>query len=415
MTGKIIGTGSYLPELVWDNHKLTEWLDTNDEWIRERTGIAQRHISKEMGVSGMALEAAKKAMEDADKAGLGAEDLDAIFVCSVTPDIMVPSIACEIQKELGAVNAFAYDINAACSGFVFAYNMAVAYMETGMIENALIIGSEQLSSMLDWNDRSSCILFGDGAGAVVVTACEQKGAAVMHSDGASGEALQCMTGGKLSMEGQKVFRFALKRVPEVVEEILVKMEMEKDKKFPAYFYEFAELYLNTPDEERWGLEDKLHGFYYNHAMKSGNPFVSAWFELNLDVNNILAAMTARKYKMDVAKVPVGENLVAEALRSSNARDFGLADDLEYFEQLVRINDTVDLVEREKKIDLLKWNWMEDNTFFNYFTIEKIFVFLMKLEMIERWVSLDKDKGNELFRQLIDQLKDEVQIPQEFRK
>ena len=194
-----------------------------------------------------------------------------------------------------------------------------------------------------------------------------------------------------------------------------KEETAPDKKFPAYFYEFAELYLNTPDDERWGLEDKLHGFYYNHAMKSGNPFVSAWFELNLDVNNILAAMAARKYKMDVAKVPVGENPVAEALRSSNARDFGLADDLEYFEQLVRINDTIDLVEREKKIDLLKWNWMEDNTFFNYFTIEKIFVFLMKLEMIERWVSLDKEKGNELFRQLIDQLKDEVQIPQEFRK
>jgi len=229
MTGKIIGTGSYLPELVWDNHKLTEWLDTNDEWIRERTGIGQRHISKDLGAGKMALEAAKKAMEDAGKAGLGAEDLDAIFVCTVTPDIMVPSIACEIQKMLGAVNAFAYDINAACSGFVFVYNMAVAYMETGLIKNALIIGSEQLSSMMDWNDRSSCILFGDGAGAVVVTACEQKGASVMHSDGASGEALQCVTGGKLSMDGQKVFRFALKRVPEVVEEILAKMEMEKEQ------------------------------------------------------------------------------------------------------------------------------------------------------------------------------------------
>ncbi len=229
MTGKIIGTGSYLPELVWDNHKLTEWLDTNDEWIRERTGIAKRHISKDLGACGMALEAAKKAMEDAGKAGLRAEDLDAIFVCSVTPDIMVPSIACEIQKELGAANAFAYDINAACSGFVFAYNMAVSYMETGMIKNALIIGSEQLSSMMDWNDRGSCILFGDGAGAVVVTACEQKGASVMHSDGASGEALQCVTGGKLSMDGQKVFRFALKRVPEVVEELLTKMEMEKEQ------------------------------------------------------------------------------------------------------------------------------------------------------------------------------------------
>ena len=193
-----------------------------------------------------------------------------------------------------------------------------------------------------------------------------------------------------------------------------KEETAPDKKFPSYFYEFAELYLNTPEEERFGLEDKLHGFYFHYAMKCGNKFVSEWFELNLNVNNILAAMAARKYKMDVAKVSVGTNMVAEALRTSNPRDFGLADDLEYFEQLTRINDTVDLVEREKKIDLLKWNWMDDNTFFNYFTIERIFVFLMKLEMIERWVSLDKEKGNEMFRKLIDQLKDEVQIPQEFR-
>ena len=194
-----------------------------------------------------------------------------------------------------------------------------------------------------------------------------------------------------------------------------KEETAPDKKFPPYFYEFAELYLNTPDEERLGLEDKLYGFYYHYAIKCDNKFISTWFELNLDVNNILAAMAARKYKMEVAKVVVGNNFVEDALRTSNARDFGLADDLEYFEQLVRINDTIDLVEREKKIDLLKWNWMEENTFFNYFTIEKIFIFLMKLEMIERWVSLDKNKGNEMFRQLIDQLKDEVQIPQEFRK
>ena len=194
-----------------------------------------------------------------------------------------------------------------------------------------------------------------------------------------------------------------------------KEETAPDKKFPSYFYEFTELYLNAQDEDRFGLEDKLHGYYYSYAIKCSNSFVSSWFALNLDVNNILAAMTARKYKMEIAKVPVGDNMVADALRTSNARDFGLADDLDYFEQLVRINDTVELVEREKKIDLLKWNWMEENTFFNYFTIEKIFVFLMKLEMIERWVSLDKDKGNELFRQLIGQLKDEVQIPQEFRK
>ena len=188
-----------------------------------------------------------------------------------------------------------------------------------------------------------------------------------------------------------------------------------DKKFPTYFYEFTELYLNTPDEERVGFEDKLYGFYYDYAIKCGNKFVSTWFELNLNVNNILAALTARKYKMEISKVPVGNNLIADALRTSNARDFGLADELEYFDQLVRINDTVDLVEREKKIDMLKWFWLEENTFFNYFSIEKIFVFLMKLEMIERWVSLDKEKGNELFRKLIDQLKNEVHIPQEFRK
>ena len=188
-----------------------------------------------------------------------------------------------------------------------------------------------------------------------------------------------------------------------------------DKKFPTYFYEFTELYLNTPDEERVGFEDKLYGFYYDYAIKCGNKFVSTWFELNLNVNNILAALTARKYKMEISKVPVGNNLIADALRTSNARDFGLADELEYFDQLVRINDTIDLVEREKKIDMLKWFWLEENTFFNYFSIEKIFVFLMKLEMIERWVSLDKEKGNELFRKLIDQLKNEVQIPQEFRK
>ena len=255
MTGKIVGTGSYLPELVWDNHKLTEWLDTSDEWIRERTGIGQRHISEEVGTCGMALEAAKRAMEDAKGAGFAAEDLDAIFVCSVTPDIMVPSVACEIQKELGAANAFCYDINAACSGFVFAYNMAVAYMDNGLIRTALIIGSEQLSRMVDWNDRGSGILFGDGAGAVLVTACEERGAAVMHSDGASGEALQCTTGGKLSMDGQKVFRFALKRVPEVIEELLGKLEIEKEQ-VDMYLLHQANMRIIEAVIKRLGLDSE---------------------------------------------------------------------------------------------------------------------------------------------------------------
>ncbi len=228
MTGKIVGTGAYLPSLVWDNNKLKEYIETSDEWIRERTGIVSRHISHDRETSQMAVAAAKQAMLDAEKKGITGAHIDAIFVCSVTPDVTVPSIACMVQKEIGADNAFCYDLNAACSGFVFAYNMAVSYMNMGSIKTALIIGSEHLSSIVDWSDRGSSILFGDGAGAVVVTACEGEHGMVMHSEGKSSDALQCTTGGKLTMDGQKVFRFALKRVPQVIEELLEQMKIQKE-------------------------------------------------------------------------------------------------------------------------------------------------------------------------------------------
>ncbi len=228
MTGRIVGTGSYIPELVWDNNKLTEFMDTNDEWIRERTGIARRHISENLTTSQMAVVAAKRTMENAAKQGYCAEQVDAIFVCSVTPDLSVPCIACEVQKAIGAKRAFCYDMNAACSGFVFAYNMAVSYMNMGMIRTALVIGSERLSGILDWSDRGTGILFGDGAGAMLVTACEGPCGMVMHSEGESGDALLCHVGGKLSMDGQKVFRFAVKRVPEVITELLEQMQITKE-------------------------------------------------------------------------------------------------------------------------------------------------------------------------------------------
>lgn len=223
MTGKIIGTGSYVPPMAWDNNKLKEYMDTNDEWIRERTGIVRRHISEDKTTSEMAVLAAKRAVESFD-----AEQIDAIFVCSVTSDLSVPCIACEVQKEIGAVNAFCYDLNAACSGFVFAYNMAVSYMNMGMIRTALIVGSERLSGILDWSDRGTGILFGDGAGAMLVTACDGPSGMVMHSDGKGGDALLCQVGGKLSMDGQKVFRFAIKRVPEVIGELFEQMSMTKE-------------------------------------------------------------------------------------------------------------------------------------------------------------------------------------------
>ena len=195
----------------------------------------------------------------------------------------------------------------------------------------------------------------------------------------------------------------------------VKEGEKPDAKFPSYLYDFIAQYLALPADELYKAENLLASAYYAYAMKSKNPFIASWFEFNLNINNILAAFAARKYKMNVAEVIVGDTEVCEMLRTSNARDFGLSETLDYFEPLQRLVETDDLVEREKKGDQLKWKWLEDASFFHYFTVERLFVFLLQLEMIERWVLLDKEKGSELFRQMIQNLKDEVQIPEEFRK
>ena len=188
-----------------------------------------------------------------------------------------------------------------------------------------------------------------------------------------------------------------------------------DRKYPSYFSKFISEYLALAPEDAYRASDMLTSDYYSYAMRTKNSFASAWFEFNLNLNNIQSAISARKYKIDVASTIVGDTDVCEMLRTSNARDFGLGDTLPYLENIQRISEIDDLLEREKKVDQLKWNWMEDESFFNYFTVERLFVFLLQLEMIERWISLDKDKGNELFRALIQSLKDDVQIPEEFRK
>ncbi len=188
-----------------------------------------------------------------------------------------------------------------------------------------------------------------------------------------------------------------------------------DKKYPSYLVNFVSQYLQLSQDELYRADDLLAALYYSYGMSSNNAFIASWFEFNLNLNNILAALAARKYKMEVSSVIVGATSICEQLRTSNARDFGLNETLEYFEALQRIADIEELVEREKKVDMLKWKWLEDESFFHYFTIERIFVFLMQLEMIERWISLDKEKGNELFRKMIRDLKNEVQIPEEFRK
>ncbi|MEG1839042.1 MAG: DUF2764 family protein [Bacteroides sp.] len=186
------------------------------------------------------------------------------------------------------------------------------------------------------------------------------------------------------------------------------------KNIPSYLSSFISVYFQSNADESFMPTNSLASYYYDYAMNCKNKFVSSWFELNLNINNLLTAYTARKYKVEIAPNIVGQTEVCEAIRTSNARDFGLQGVIDYFEPLLRISETVELVEREKKIDMLKWNWIEDAAFFDYFTVEKLFAFLLRLEMIERWISLDKEKGRELFRKIIESLKNDVQIPAEFK-
>lgn len=236
MAIRIIGTGSYLPKKVADNHFLSTIVDTDDEWIRQRTGIKERHLSNgKEGTTYMATHAAEAALENA---GITADELDMIIVATVSADTYVPSTSCQVQGAIGAIRATCFDLNAACSGFLFAMNTAYAYIEMGMAKTILIIGAETLSREVDWSDRSSCILFGDGAGAAIMRQEEGKGgliASVTGSDGSQGDVLTCKGRGiqnpfhqskrkkdYLRMEGQAVFRFAVTMVPRYIKQILKK-------------------------------------------------------------------------------------------------------------------------------------------------------------------------------------------------
>ena len=187
------------------------------------------------------------------------------------------------------------------------------------------------------------------------------------------------------------------------------------KVLPPYLNQFISSYLfQVPAVESKILaSDRLAALYYEYAMKCGNDFLSSWFEFNLNVNNILVALTARKYKMEIAPLVVGDTEISNALRKSNSRDFGLSSEVDYLDQLIKISELTDLVDREKKLDQLRWKWMEDNTFFNYFSIERLYVFLLQTDIIERWLTLNKEKGNQMFRNIIASLKDEVKVPDEF--
>ena len=228
---KIKSVGSYVPQNIVSNEDMSKVVDTNDEWISSRTGIKNRHFSTGESTSNLAAKAAEKILE---RAGVKAEDIELIVVASVSPDYGTPSTACLVQKKIGAVNAVSFDIGAACSGFIFALSTADKFIKTGVYKNALVLGAEVLSKCLDFTDRGTCVLFGDGAGAVAVRADDTGILGInMKSDGTKGNVLTCgsrtngnfLLGkkpelGYMTMDGQEVFKFAVRKVPECITQVL---------------------------------------------------------------------------------------------------------------------------------------------------------------------------------------------------
>lgn len=241
MRMKIIGTGSALPKVTVSNKQIMDWVDTSDEWIRERTGIANRHLSTGETVASLAAEACEKALK---QAGVKAEEVDMILLATCSPEYLLPCAACQVQERIGAANAVAFDINAACSGFLFGLTTVQAYLQSGMYKKILIAGSEVLSKLMNWGDRSTCILFGDGAGAVLIEAAEDTQESRMisfsqGSDGAKGMVLSCrdrwinnplykeniQEDFYVQMDGQAVYRFATRQVPACIQDALQKASL----------------------------------------------------------------------------------------------------------------------------------------------------------------------------------------------
>jgi 3-oxoacyl-[acyl-carrier-protein] synthase-3 len=233
---RITGTGSFVPKKVMTNHDLEKLVETSDAWIVERTGIRERHIAeKGQNTSDLAYEASKRALK---AAGIGADEIDLVLVATMTPDMILPSMACVLQEKLGAKKAAAFDIYAACSGFIYGMSVADAFIRADVYKNILLVGAEVLSRYTDWTDRNTCILFGDGAGAAVIQRHSGKRgilSAHLHSDGALGELITVPGGGTqhpashetiekrmhfIKMRGNETFKAAVRSLEEVVQEAL---------------------------------------------------------------------------------------------------------------------------------------------------------------------------------------------------
>ena len=234
---KIIGTGSYAPLNVVTNDDLSKIMDTSDEWIYSRTGIRERKISLTENTSDLSTVASIRALENA---AIKAEDIDLIIVATCTPDNFIPSTACIVQANIGAINATCYDISAACSGFIYGLDIATQYIKTGRFKTALVIGAETLSKVINWEDRATCVLFGDGAGAAILKTSEDKGIISIYtgSDGVRGDVLKCEANPLINpytslestynkfvtMDGGEIFKFAVKVIEKSIEEVLKNTE-----------------------------------------------------------------------------------------------------------------------------------------------------------------------------------------------
>jgi 3-oxoacyl-[acyl-carrier-protein] synthase III len=238
---RILATGSALPERVVTNADLEKIVDTSDEWIRTRTGIRERRIAAEGETTGdLAFRAAQQALADS---GVKASELDMLVLGTTTPDLIFPATACLIQDRLGANGCMAFDVNAACSGFVYALGIADKFVRTGQVKRALVVGAETLTRMVDWSERESCVLFGDGAGAVVLEASDEPGilATCLHADGAYKHLLynpvgvsagfndEKNHGVRIAMSGREVFKVAVKTLDALVEETLKAADMQADQ------------------------------------------------------------------------------------------------------------------------------------------------------------------------------------------
>ncbi|GMR64955.1 beta-ketoacyl-ACP synthase III [Bacillus cereus] len=223
----ILGIGRYVPEKVVTNHDLEKIMETSDEWIRTRTGIAERRIADDtIDTSYMAVEASKKALENA---GISGEDIDLILVATVTPDRAFPAVACVIQEAIGAKHAAAMDLSAACAGFMYGMITAQQFIQTGTYKNVLVVGSDKLSKIVDWNDRNTAVLFGDGAGAIVMGAVSEGKGVLSFELGADG------SGGKhlyqdeyVMMNGREVFKFAVRQLGDSCLRVLDKAGLTKE-------------------------------------------------------------------------------------------------------------------------------------------------------------------------------------------